>query len=107
MAREYRAGHTIKPGHTVNGIAVGVEPEYASRDIAKGMIACAIELARRRGFRKAIAFLSSPISQHILADRFGWRLEQQVRYRDFELDGTRSLACISGVDAMMLRSIDL
>jgi GNAT superfamily N-acetyltransferase len=64
-------------------IMMGVAEEYHNRGIAQQLLQFTLENAKSRGFHSAIAEATSPVTQHIFLNKFGFALINNLAYKNF------------------------
>lgn len=79
----YRAKHTVKPGEIYHLFMGGVYPQYAGSGVAKSISTYIEDMAREKGYQKAIGEVTGPISQHVYINQLGYTPLHQVAYKDF------------------------
>ncbi|ACY14308.1 hypothetical protein [Haliangium ochraceum] len=107
ITREYHAAQTPPPQHTVNLVVLKVRKEYSGAHVSKTIVVQGVPILRERGFRKLIGMLSGSKSQYLAGSRFGFKLEHELRYKDFEYQGRRPFAGITDTESMKVMALRL
>jgi len=81
-----------KPGDIFLLELIGVEPQWTGKGLAQAMISSSIDLARNKGYRRALFQSINSVSTHIFKKN-GFELLRSVEYETFKMkDGKRPFA---------------
>jgi hypothetical protein len=105
ITHEYYDAHRPPPGHTLNLVVLKVRKEYSGQHISKTFVVNGVRILRERGFKKLIGILSGSKSQYLARSRFGFKLEHEVKYADFEFEGRKPLASITETDSLKVMGL--
>ena len=72
---------------------------FQKLNIGYNLIEASNLLTKPKGFVKAHAGLTGPVSQHIWIDKHGYTEIGELKYRDFEYEGQRPLAIITDCES--------
>jgi hypothetical protein len=100
ITHEYHATCRPPPGHTLNIVVLKVRKDYTGRHVTKTFMVDGVPAMRERGFKKVIGILSGAKSQHLARARFGFEIEAEIKYADFEFEGRRPFAGITETDGI-------
>ena len=92
----------IRRGEYVHMFMVAVKPGFTCRGIAPTMNRLFINHVIELGYTHAVTEPTGAISQHILRDKLGFKVLDQVDYEDFEFEGERVFAGIEDNTCAML-----
>jgi ribosomal protein S18 acetylase RimI-like enzyme len=96
----------LEPNRYAHLFFIAVLSGYRRRGICKGLLDLSLEIARDRGYRRAIAEATGIFSQHVLR-KAGFEARVEVPYSTFEYDGTRPFQGIEHHPSLMLMECEL
>jgi len=82
----------IRAGQYVHMFMIAVEPGYQGKGIAPNMNKVFFRHVIDKGFTHAITEPTGLISQHILANKFGFETLAEITYADYTFEGTKPFA---------------
>jgi len=97
----YFHGQPPEPGESFHIFMIGVSRSFRGKDIGQRLIDLSLDLARARGYKKAVVEASGIISQHIFR-KAGFTTSVEIPYATFEHEGKRPFENTGGHPSMML-----
>lgn len=89
LSNRYREIRQVVPGKFAHMFMVGVEPEFANQGLAPRMYRHFIKLAMEKGYTYAVTEPTGTISQHVLRNKFGFDVLDEIFYEDFVFEGAK------------------
>ncbi len=86
---QYKAARSIPPGEYLHLAMFGVRPHRHGEQIGQRLVRFCLENAITKGYKTAVAEATGQISQHILAQKFGFTACHEASYKDFTYEGRR------------------
>ncbi len=106
LDRRYIANNDIQRGEVLHVFMAGVSDLQVNKGIGFQMLLKGYEIARSKGYRRAISEITGAASQHV-AEKYGARTLYKVLYRDFEYQGVRPFRTISECESCKLMYVDI
>jgi len=97
----YFHGEPPKPKESFHIFIIGVSRSFRGKDIGQRLIDLSLDLARSRGYKKAVVEASGIISQHIFR-KAGFTTRVEIPYSTFEHEGKRPFENTGVHPSMML-----
>ena len=102
LSNYYGNHRGIVKGRYVHMFMVAVDEAYTKQGIAPTMYRIFIRHALERGFTHAVTEPTGLISQHILRNKFGFRVVHEIPYQEFEYEGRLVFQNLKGHKSAML-----
>lgn len=93
-----------KPGKIFHIFQIGTHRDYRRLGLVTQLIRMSLGLAKRRGFAKAVAECTGPVSRHT-CERCGFQRVASIRYDDFKVDGQHFFSGLPEEISLMVRDI--
>ncbi|MDJ0842560.1 MAG: hypothetical protein QNK37_39035 [Acidobacteriota bacterium] len=107
LGAEYKKTHNWQHGKYIHMFMIAVEDGYQGRGIAPNMNKMFFRHVKGLGFTHAITEPTGLISQHILKNKFGFKVLHEIKYADFVFDGEKPFADLLEHPSAMLMEKDL
>ena len=102
LCREYVELFPPKPGETVLVDMAAVSPSTRGGGLYKRMRAKTHQIAKSRGFTFVVGELSSSATQHVILNHFRHQVISEIRFTEFEVNGTFPFAGITTPPSIVL-----
>lgn len=93
LDHRYFGDQAIEPNRYAHFFFIAVLSAYRKRGVSSRLLGLSMEIAGKRGYRKAIAEASGVVSQHVLR-KAGFAARVEIPYSDFEYEGARPFQSI-------------
>ena len=93
---------TLPAGDTFHIYLLAVDSSYKKRDIGLNLVKAADKTAREHNFKKMLAEVTGPVSQHIFLDQCDYGEVARVNYKDFVYEGEKVFKDIDSCEACIL-----
>ncbi|WP_319545935.1 hypothetical protein [Ruegeria conchae] len=107
LVSRYSRKRDLRRGEAVLVDIGAVALEASGKGIYKAMRKRANQVAHDHGFRFVLGELSSSATQRVVLTRMGHRKIAEVRFSDFEYEGSRPFASISDPESIVMSEGDL
>jgi len=107
LGANYKADNNVAKGEIYHLFMGGVYPQYAGLNIAKTLTEHLENMARNKGYSKAIGEVTGPISQHVYIDKLGYSPVYDISYKDFIFEGNTVFEAINSCESCILIVKDL
>jgi len=107
LSRHFTKIRKVVPGKYVHMFMVAVEDGYEGRGIAPNMNQMFFSHLKKTSYAHAVTEPTGEISQHILRDKFGFKVLHEIKYGDFVFEGTRPFADLQKHTSAILMEKDL
>lgn len=107
LGQYFRQNHRLISGKYAHMFMVAVDKGYTKRGIAPNMYRLFLRLVMDMGFTHAVTEPTGVISQHVLANKFGFQELHRINYADFEYKGKKPFADLKGHGCAILMMKEL
>ncbi len=97
----------VVPGKYIHLFMVAVRDGFTGKGVAPNMNKIFFRHVKNRGFTHAVTEPTGAISQHILVNKFGFKILKKLSYKDFEYEGKKVFKGIQEHEGIMLLEKDL
>lgn len=94
----------IRPGMVLHLFQAGAHREYRKQGLVTRLMECSLAHAQRRGYVKAIAECTGPVSRHAF-EKCGFSCAAYIAYDAFRHDGNVFFSGLPGGISLMIRDI--
>jgi len=84
LDNRYRKENKINPNEMFHTLMIAVDSNSKSKNISSSLLEASFEIAKKRGYKKAIMEATGPISQHIAINKFGYKEFTSIKYSDYQ-----------------------
>jgi len=107
LGRHFFEIREVTPRKYIHLFMIAVREEYGGRGVAPTMNRIFFKHVKDLGFTHAVTEPTGAISQHILVNKFGFKVLRKLSYQDFHFEGEPIFKDIQGHDGIMLLEKDL